>query len=155
MLVIAQPPADIETFAHRDGVWIVHRRSARDLASLLRFSLIQVFAERTNQAGKDEKMEVLYGYLTSIEFQHRIQAIVEGFGNLLDGIELEKRQFRLRWAQQEKELRRIIDNTAGMYGELQAVTGRSLAPVAALELPQALASAEAAEAVDQPEASSR
>src|SRR5918911_2436885 len=123
VLVIAQPPADIETFAHRDGVWIVHRRSARDLASLLRFSLIQVFAERTNQAGKDEKMEVLYGYLTSIDFQHRIQAIVEGFGNLLDGIEQEKRQFGRKWAQQEKELRRIIDNTAGMYGELQAVTG--------------------------------
>ena len=100
-------------------------------------------------------MEVLYGYLTSIEFQHRIQAIVEGFGNPLDGIELEKRQFRLRWAQQEKELRRIIDNTAGMYGELQAVTGRSLPPVAALELPQALVSAETAEAVDQSEASSR
>ena len=24
--------------------------------------------ERANQAGKDEKMEILYGYLTSIEF---------------------------------------------------------------------------------------
>ena len=42
-----------------------------------------------------------------------------------------------------------------MYGDLQAVTGRSLPTIAALELPQALASAEAAEAVDQPAASSR
>src|SRR4051794_28825745 len=147
VLVVAQPPADIETFVHREGVWIVHRRSAGDLASLLRFSLIQVFAERINQAGKDEKMEVLYSYLTSVEFQHRIQAIVEGFSNLLDGIEREKRQFKVKWAQREKELRRIIDNTAGMYGELQAVTGRSLPPVAALELPEAMASVKAADAV--------
>ena len=86
--------ADIETFAHRDGVWIVQRHYARDLASLLRYSLIAVYAERANQAGKDEKMEILYGYLTSIEFQHRVQAIVEGFSNLLAGIEQEKRQFR-------------------------------------------------------------
>ena len=79
VLVAANPPADIETFVNRDGVWIVRRRYARDLASLLRHIFIAVYAERANQAGKDEKMEILYGYLISPEFQHRVQAIVEGF----------------------------------------------------------------------------
>jgi hypothetical protein len=142
VLVSSQPPGNIETFAHREGVWIVHHHFARDLASLLRFSLIMVFAERTNQAGKDEKIEILYGYLTSIEFQHRIQAIVEGFSSLLSGIEQEKRQFMIKWAQQEKELRQIIDNTAGMYGDLQAVTGCSLPSIAALEMPEIIASSQ-------------
>jgi hypothetical protein len=142
VLVTAQPPGNIETFAHREGVWIVHQHFAKDLASLLRFSLIMVFAERANQAGKDEKMEILYGYLTSIEFQHRIQAIVEGFSNLLAGIEQEKRQFMVKWAQQEKELRQIIDNTTGMYGDMQAVTGCSLPSIAALEMPEIIGSSQ-------------
>jgi hypothetical protein len=66
VLVAANPPADIETFLNRDGVWIVKRRYTRDLASLLRHILIAVYAERANQAGKDEKMEILYAYLSAL-----------------------------------------------------------------------------------------
>ena len=57
------------------------------LLPCLRHILIAVYAERANQAGKDEKMEILYGYLTSLEFQHRVQAIVEGFTYLLNDVE--------------------------------------------------------------------
>lgn len=145
VLVAANPPADIETFANRDGIWIVNRRYVRELASLLRYSLIAVYAERANQAGKDEKMEILYGYLTSVEFQHRVQAIVEGFTYLLGDVGREKRWFETKWARQEKEIRKIIDSTQGMYGDLQAVTGRSLPTIAALELPEAAASTVAAD----------
>jgi hypothetical protein len=137
VLVTTNPPAGCDTFLHRDGIWIVKRRFARDLASLLRHSLIAVYAERANQAGKDEKMEILYGYLTSVEFQYRVQAIVEGFTYLLDDVEREKRWFETKWARQEKEIRKIIDSTQGMYGDLQAVTDRSLPTIAALELPEA------------------
>ena len=108
-------------------MWIVKRRYTRDLASLLRHILIAVYAERANQAGKDVKMEV----------QHRVQAIVEGFTYLLNDVEREKRWFETKWARQEKEIRKIIDSTQGMYGDLQAVTGRSLPTIAALELPEA------------------
>ena len=136
VLVAVQPPPEIETFAYRDGVWIVQRQYAKDLALMLRYSLTQVYAERANLAGKDEKMEVLYQYLTSVEFQHRIQAIVEGFSYLWADVEREKRWFATKWARQEKEIRKIIDSTQGMYGDLQAVTGRSLAAIPVLEAPQ-------------------
>jgi hypothetical protein len=133
VLVAVQPPPEVETFLERDGVWIVHRRYARVLALMLRRSLIEIYAERANQAGKDEKMEVLYQYLTSIEFRHRLQAIVEGFSHLWKDVESEKRWFATKWARQEKEIRKIIDSTQGMYGDLQAVTGRSLTAIPALE----------------------
>src|SRR4051794_11058055 len=80
-------------------------------------------------------MEILYGYLISVEFQHRVQAIVEGFTYLLNDVEREKRWYETKWARQEKEIRKIIDSTQGMYGDLQAVTGRSLPTIADLELP--------------------
>lgn len=41
--------------------------------------------------------------------------------------------FATKWARQEKEIRKIIDSTQGMYGDLQAVTGRSLMEVPTLE----------------------
>ena len=113
VLVAANPPEDVATFLYRDSVWIVRRRYARDLASLLRYSLISVNAERANQAGKDEKVEVLYAYLTSVEFQHRVQAIVEGFTYLFNDVEREKRWFETKWARQSKEIRKIIDSTQG------------------------------------------
>ena len=70
-----------------------------------------------------------------VEFRHRFQAIVEGFSHLWKDIESEKRWFATKWARQEKEIRKIIDGTQGMYGDLQAVTGRSLGAIPALEAP--------------------
>src|SRR3982750_4524210 len=92
-------------------------------------------------------MEILYGYLTSPEFQHRVQAIVEGFTYLLNDVEREKRWFETKWARQEKEIRKIIDSTQGMYGDLQAVTGRSLPTIAALELPEMTAATDGGNAL--------
>lgn len=137
VLVAVQPSPGVETFLYRDGVWIVQRRHAKDLAVLLRYSLIQIYAERANLEGKDEKMEVLYQYLTSVEFQHRIQAIVEGFSYLWTDVEREKRWFATKWPGKRRKIRKIIDSTQGMYGDLQAVTGRSLAAIPALEAPSA------------------
>ena len=77
---------------------------------------------------------MLFQYLTSTEFKHRIEAIVEGFTNLQADIEKEKRWYNTKWARQEKEIRKIVDNTHGMYGELQAATGRSLQQIKHLEL---------------------
>ena len=48
-------------------------------------------------------------------------------------VEREKRWFATKWARQEKEIRKIIDSTQGMYGDLQAVTGRSLIAIPTLE----------------------
>lgn len=137
VLVAVQPSPGVETFLYRDGVWIVQRRHAKDLAVLLRYSLIQIYAERANLEGKDEKMEVLYQYLTSVEFQHRIQAIVEGFSYLWTDVEREKRWFATKWPGKRRKIRKIIDSTQGMYGDLQAVTGRSLAAIPVLEAPSA------------------
>jgi hypothetical protein len=77
-----------------------------------------------------------------------VHAIVEGFSYLLSDVEREKRWFTTKWARQEKEIRKIVDSTHGMYGDLQAVTGRSLPAIPALELS---ASADTAVVVHAPE----
>lgn len=134
VLVSVNLPEGINTFNFIRGVWVCSWTSFVPLALALRFNLINIYFEKQNAVGVDEKMKVLYEYLTGNEFKHRVEGIVEAFGTLQDDIEREKRWFTSKWARQEKEIRKVIDHTHGMYGDLQGVTGRALPEIKSLEI---------------------
>ena len=135
VLVATNLPSGVDTFKLTDKVCITKRNIVVPLATLFRDRLIAINNERNNSAGKDEAKETLYQYLTSVDFKHRVEAIVEGFTNLQEDLEKERNWFMRKWARQEKEIRKIVDNTQGMYGDLQSATGRTLSPIKVLELP--------------------
>ena len=134
VLVSVNLPEGINTFNFVKGVWICSWTSFIPLALALRFNLINIYFEKQNAVNVDEKMKVLYEYLTGNEFKLRVEGIVESFSVLQDDIEREKRWFSSKWARQEKEIRKVIDHTHGMYGDLQGVTGRALPEIKSLEL---------------------
>lgn len=134
VLVVTDPPKGLETYRHEIGVWLTVRKLAVPLAMSLRYGLIRINYEREANVGKNEKMEVLYQYITSMEFSHRMEAIIEAFGSMQDEVEREKRWFQTKWARQEKQLRKVIDHTQGMYGDLQGVVGKSLPEIKAPQL---------------------
>ncbi|MEK7526011.1 MAG: DUF2130 domain-containing protein [Patescibacteria group bacterium] len=134
VLVSVNLPTGVETFSYKDGVWIASWKHFLPLALALRFNLVSIHHERQSAEGKDEKMKVLYNYLTGNEFKHRVEGIVEAFGNLQTELEREKRWFSVKWAKQEKEIRKVMDHTHGMYGDLQGVIGKSLPDINTLEL---------------------
>ncbi|OGM28734.1 hypothetical protein A2801_03505 [Candidatus Woesebacteria bacterium RIFCSPHIGHO2_01_FULL_41_10] len=134
VLVSVHLPGETESFIYRDGVWIVGVAHYLSLALALRFNLVSMYHERQNAQGKDEKMRIMYEYLTGKEFRHRVEAIVEAFGTMQEEMEREKRWFHTKWARQEKTIRNVIDNTHGMYGDLQGVIGRQVLPIKGLEL---------------------
>lgn len=115
------------------SVWVVKPRLVLALATAMRTQIINVYAANHNAENKDEKMEVLYQFLTGPEFRHRIESIVENYGALQNEIEKEKRAASLRWAKQEKSIRAVIDNTLGMYGDLQGITGGAMSEIKQLE----------------------
>lgn len=136
ILVSVDLPEDIKEkgIGYKNGIWICSATSFNQLAMSLRFNLVNIYYEKQNAQGVDEKMKVLYEYLTGNEFKHRVEGIVEAFGTLQDDIEKEKRWFSSKWARQEKEIRKVIDHTHGMYGDLQGVTGRALPDIKSLEI---------------------
>ena len=136
VLVCENLPAGVDNFVFKDNVWITGRRSVVGLAYALRHNIIQLHMTKLAGKGKDEKMETLFNYLIGPEFRHRIEAIVESFTNLQDEIEREKRSSQTKWARQEKEIRKVIDHTVGLYGDLQGITGRALQKIQTLELPE-------------------
>jgi hypothetical protein len=135
VLVSQETPDTIGDMKHLEGnVWVVTPHLATRLAVALRVTILQVYSANKMNAGKDAKMEALYQFLVGPEFRHRVEAIVENYGMLQNEIEKEKRASALRWAHQEKAIRAVIDNTIGMYGDIQGITSRALAPIKSLEL---------------------
>jgi len=119
-------PQDIKYFGLYQGIWVCQIDSALALITVLRHSLINIQAIKNSVAGKEEKKEVLWRYLTSIEFQQRLSAIIEAHQQLQEDIEKEKRFFALKWAKQEKNIRKVIDNLLGVSGDLESIMGKAL-----------------------------
>jgi hypothetical protein len=139
VIVSQEIPDDYGDMKHLEAaVWVVKPALAPVLAVALRTTILQVDAANKMNAGKDVKMEALYQFLVGPEFRHRVEAIVENYGMLQVEIEKEKRAAALRWAHQEKSIRAVIDNTIGMYGDLQGITNRALPAIKALDIPDEL-----------------
>jgi len=127
-------PEGINGFGFRDGVWIGDLQAVIGLALIIRKLLIEVAGVRLASVGKKGKMDILWEYLTGTEFKQRIETIAEAFSTIQEDIEKEKRWFAAKWSKQEKNLRRVIDNTLGMHGDLQGIVGKSLPEIKALDL---------------------
>ena len=126
-------PNEITTAGFKDGIWITKKQFVIGLASALRASLIQLYYVKTSIKGKDAKVELLYSYLSGIEFKHRIEAIIEAFTKMQTNIEKEKRYFASKWASDEKCIRQVIDSTFGMHGDFKAIMGNNLQSIKGLE----------------------
>src|SRR5688572_17015526 len=126
-------PKDIETFGFIDGVWVADPKVALPVAMALRQSLIEVAAARHAGEGQQTKMEMVYGYLTGPRFRQRVQAIVESFSSMKRDLDMEKKVITRQWAKREEQIDRVMQATVGMYGDLQAIAGRTLQEIEGLE----------------------
>jgi hypothetical protein len=134
VIVSAALPDEIREFGRMDGVWIASLRAWPALATALREQLMQVAFARAASEGKHEKMEVLYAYLSGEEFRHRVEAIVEAFSAMQDQLHKERRAMERLWHEREKQIERIIANTAGMYGEVRGLIGAGMPEIQLLAL---------------------
>ncbi len=134
VIVTETMPKDAGSFVQIEGVWVTTFSLAGSLAEVLRTGLMQVFQAKLSAVGKNEKMEVLYNYLSGPEFKQKVEAIVETFKSMKEDLDKEKRSITKIWAQRGKQIERVIMNTAGMYGDMQGIIGASLPQIKMLEL---------------------
>jgi hypothetical protein len=124
VLVTETLPKDCSTFTNINGVWVSNPQCAMSVAMVLRTQLLQIASARAAAAGAKHKSQILYEYVVgSTEFRHRVEAIAEAFIAMQEGLLEEKRIAQRQWAKRQKQIEQVISNTAGMYGELQALTG--------------------------------
>lgn len=132
-------PDGIKRFGLVDGIWVCEFDCIVGMAYALRNQLIDLHTAKASMTGQKDKMTVLYSYITSTEFRHRVEAIIEAFSNMQTEIEKERRWFSQKWAREEKNLRNVLDNTLGLHGDLQSIMGKSIAELKSMEeLPEQL-----------------
>jgi hypothetical protein len=137
VLVSLARPKNCGRLAFIDGVWVTDLTLAVGLATVLRSNLVQLTQYKNVSPGSDAKYAAIQRYLSSTEFRQRIEAMVEAFQAMQHDLNSERRAMERHWAERETNLRVVIDNVSGMYGELHALVGPTLARVRRLELPEA------------------
>lgn len=134
VIVSSVLPNGAESISFRDGVWVCDINLATSIAILLRQSLEAIYREKAMSIGRGEKMEVLYTYVRSTEFRHKIEVIVETFSSMKSSLDKERIYFEKSWSEKEKQIQKVIKNTVGIYGDLSGVV--QLQKIELLELPE-------------------
>jgi hypothetical protein len=133
-LIVSQVlPKGVDSFNLVEGVWVTNPRCAVPVAIALRESLIGVFAARKADEGRLSKVEVVYQYLTGPRFRQRVEAIVETFSDMHADLARERKAMTKLWGKREEQIRGVIEATAGMYGDLQGIAGKSLKEIDGLD----------------------
>lgn len=134
VIVSQSLPKGVETFGLVENVWITHPKTVLPVALTLRHTLIEVASARQASEGQQTKTEMIYQYLTGPRFRHRVEAIVEAFSSMQEDLDKEKKAITKQWAKREEQIDRVMQATAGMYGDLQGIAGKTIQEIEGLEL---------------------
>jgi len=134
LLVSQALPKGVETFDYLDGIWITDYRCAIPVAIAVRQSLLELAGARQAGEGQQTKMSMVYQYLTGPRFRQRVEAIVEKFTDMQEDLERERKTMTRLWAKREEQIRGVVEATAGMYGDLQGIAGKSLQEIDGLDM---------------------
>lgn len=133
ILVTQVFPKDMERFGEKDGVWVCSFTEVASVAYMLRNGIIKINEAAKSQENKGDKMQMLYDYLTGNEFRGQMEAIVEGFMSLRNGITKERVQMEKIWKEREKQLEKVLLSTSGMYGAVKGIAGASVTDIPLLD----------------------
>jgi hypothetical protein len=133
VIVTETYPKDMDIFGFKDGVWVCTFREVQGVAALLREAIVGVFNSKVAEINKGDKMQLLYGYLTGNEFVQQMRSIVETFVTMKDSLEKEKRAYHKIWSEREKQMDKVIQSSASIYGSLRGIAGTAIQEIQQLE----------------------
>jgi hypothetical protein len=134
VLVTTSLPKGCNRLTLVDGVLVTDFACAAPVAGILRANLLQIAQTRCAAMNKGEKLELLYRYLSGVEFRQRVEAIVEAFERMREDLDQERRATERQWSRRSKQIEAVTFNISGMYGDLQGLVP-SLPSISRLELP--------------------
>jgi hypothetical protein len=134
-IIVSQAlPKEVESFGLVDEIWVAHPKVALSVAVALRLSLLEVASARKAAEGQQTKMDMVYRYMTGPGFRHRVQAILEAFSSMKEDLDREKKAITKQWAKREQQIAQVMEATAGLYGDLQGIAGKTVVQIDGLEM---------------------
>lgn len=135
VIVTSTFPSDMDRFGEKDGVWICGFHEVKSVSFVLREMLIKTQSVKSSDENKGDKMELLYGYLTSNEFVQNIKRIVENYDGMINQLNSEKKAMHRIWASREKQIWVVQENISALFGSIKGIAGNELETSSVLELP--------------------
>jgi hypothetical protein len=133
VIVTQAMPKDLDRFGDVNGVWVCSFAEVKALSHVLRDGIIRIFNATRSQENKGDKMNLLYNYLTSIEFSEQWKAIREGFLSMKQSIQKERDTMERLWKAREKQLEKVLLNAAHFRGSIEGIAGKDVIDVQLLE----------------------
>lgn len=129
VLITQALPQNIKYFGLHEGIWVGDYQSIIGICHALRSQLIQIAIVKSAVTGNNEKKDILWDYLTSTQFSQRLEAMAEVYNSVREDLEKEKRFFKNKWAKQDMNIQKVVDNIYEMHGELESIMGKALVGV--------------------------
>jgi hypothetical protein len=129
ILVTTTLPAALPTahvFGLHEDVWVSSWGAAIPLAVALRERILEVHKQRAISAGKGEKMEALYDYLTSPQFAQKLKAVYGTFQAMQEDLQKERNAAEQRLARREKQITTGMKELLGFAGDVQGLAQQEL-----------------------------
>jgi hypothetical protein len=123
VIVTQAMPKDMPHYGEKNGIWVCSYTEVRALAHVLRNTVLKVFAVSKSQENKGDKMQLLYNYLTSSEFNEQWKAVREGFLSMKQSIDTERSAMERLWKAREKQLEKILLNASHISGSIEGISG--------------------------------
>ncbi len=133
ILVTQTFPREMERFGEKDGVWICNFTELASVAAIIRSGVLKLYELQRSEENKGDKMQLLYNYLTGVEFKGQVEAIAEGFLAMKNSITRERMQMEKLWKERDKQLDKVLMCTSAMYGSVKGIAGASIADIPLLD----------------------
>lgn len=138
VLVTKKMPKEMDCFGLKEGIWVCTFSEVKALANVLRDGIVRIYTSAKNQENKGDKMHLLYDYLTSNEFSEQWKAIREGFFAMKVGIQKERDSMERLWKAREKQLEKVLLNSAHIKGSIEGIAGQDSIDISLFDEPNLL-----------------
>ncbi len=134
ILVSEDLPKEISSFGFVDGVLVTTYPYAISLAVIVRRGLMQTAAAKSAAESKDETLEMVYQYLQSDSFRHRIEGYVESISLMKVDLDSERRSMERIWKRREMQILKAESSISKLAGELEGIMGSAFPAIKQLTL---------------------
>ena len=122
VIVTATMPKECtEPFVRQGDVWITTIAAARSVAEALRATLMEMHKLRQANAGRSEKMELIYNYVCSSQFAQRMKAVVDSVVAMRTELDEERRAYVRIWQKRERQIERLSGGMVAIVGDFQGI----------------------------------
>jgi hypothetical protein len=113
-------PPDVKVYDRVENVWVSSYEFCLNLATVVRFGLLNVAIAKKAASHTDDELRELYRVITSDSFRHKFEQRNELIAIMKKELDSEKSSTERRWKRQETYIDKLARNNDQLYGELEA-----------------------------------